>query len=269
MRLRPAWRAALGAIESADVPGLAAPRTSARPPCGVWFVAPKAWYAAAPARAGHEPADDVAVAGAVAIGEWFEAATVAFLFALSLALEAWSVGRARRAVAALMDLAPPTARLLGPTAANEEVLVPQRWRSARSVLVKPGERIPARRPGRRGRERRQPGADHRRERARSPRKRATRCSPARSTATARSRSSPPSRARHARSPTSSAMVDEAQRAAPPSEQWVERFARVYTPAVMAARGPASRSSRRCFGGAWATGSTARWCCWSSPARARW
>jgi len=53
----------------------------------------------------------IAVAGAIGLGEWFEAATVAFLFALSLVLESWSVGRARRAellpddkVAAVEDL---------------------------------------------------------------------------------------------------------------------------------------------------------------------
>jgi Cd2+/Zn2+-exporting ATPase len=54
----------------------------------------------------------IAVIGAAMIGEWLEAALVSFLFALSLALEAWSVGRARRAVEALLDLAPPTVRVL-------------------------------------------------------------------------------------------------------------------------------------------------------------
>jgi len=54
----------------------------------------------------------VAVGGAMAIGEWLEAATVAFLFSLSLALESWSAGRARRAVSALLRLAPAEATLL-------------------------------------------------------------------------------------------------------------------------------------------------------------
>ena len=54
----------------------------------------------------------IAVFGAAAIGEWFEAAVVTFLFALSLALESWSIGRARRAVEALLAIAPPTAHVL-------------------------------------------------------------------------------------------------------------------------------------------------------------
>ncbi len=53
----------------------------------------------------------VAVIGALAIGEWSEGAAVAFLFALSEALEAFSLERARRAVKALMQLAPETALL--------------------------------------------------------------------------------------------------------------------------------------------------------------
>jgi Cd2+/Zn2+-exporting ATPase len=76
----------------------------------------------------------------VIIGEWFEAATVSFLFSLSLALEAWSVGRARRAVEALMDLAPPSVRLLRDgdvvEVRPEDVPVGSRF------LVRPGERIP-------------------------------------------------------------------------------------------------------------------------------
>jgi Cd2+/Zn2+-exporting ATPase len=53
----------------------------------------------------------VAVIGAVAIGEWSEGAAVTFLFALSEALEAFSLERARRAVKALMQLTPETALL--------------------------------------------------------------------------------------------------------------------------------------------------------------
>ena len=63
---------------------------------------------------------------------------------------------------------------------------------------------------------------------------ATRSSPARSTATARSRSNRPSARRATpRWPASSAWSGRPSRAARPSEQWVERFARVYTPVVIA------------------------------------
>ena len=79
---------------------------------GVRYVLPKAWYALRTLRPDMNLLMVVAVLGALAIGEWFEAATVAFLFALSLLLERWSVGRARRAVEALLDLSPPTVRVV-------------------------------------------------------------------------------------------------------------------------------------------------------------
>ncbi len=79
---------------------------------GVRYVLPKAWYALRTLRPDMNLLMVVAVLGAIAIGEWFEAATVAFLFALSLLLERWSVGRARRAVEALLDLSPPTVRVV-------------------------------------------------------------------------------------------------------------------------------------------------------------
>ena len=63
----------------------------------------------------------VAVTGAIILGEFFEAATVAFFFALSLALESWSVGRARNAVSALLDLAPSTARVIRPDGTETDI----------------------------------------------------------------------------------------------------------------------------------------------------
>ncbi|WP_306115093.1 MULTISPECIES: cation-translocating P-type ATPase [unclassified Roseovarius] len=79
---------------------------------GVWLVAPKAWSSARRLSPDMNLLMVVAVAGAIALGEYFEAATVAFFFSLSLYMESWSVGRARNAVSALLDLAPPSARVL-------------------------------------------------------------------------------------------------------------------------------------------------------------
>jgi Cd2+/Zn2+-exporting ATPase len=82
----------------------------------------------------------IAVAGAIAIGDWFEAASVSFLFALSLALESWSVGRARHAVEALLRIAPESVHVVlsnGTTSdtPSADVCVGTRFR------VPPGERI--------------------------------------------------------------------------------------------------------------------------------
>ena len=51
----------------------------------------------------------VAVGGAIALGEWGEAASVVFLFAVAQMLESRAMERARGAIAALMDLAPSEA----------------------------------------------------------------------------------------------------------------------------------------------------------------
>ncbi len=107
---------------------------------GLVTVAPKAWLALRRLRPDMNLLMTIAVAGAIGIGEWFEAATVAFLFALSLALEAWSVGRARRAIAKLLDLAPPSAHLL--VAGVERDVNPSEIPVGARVVVRPGERIP-------------------------------------------------------------------------------------------------------------------------------
>lgn len=109
---------------------------------GAWFVAPKALFAARRLRPDMNLLMTMAIVGAMGIGQWLEAATVAFLFALALLLESWGVGRARHAVEALMDLSPVTARCIsGPNGEFtvtpvEEVLL------GATVLVRPGEKIP-------------------------------------------------------------------------------------------------------------------------------
>ena len=107
---------------------------------GVRFVLPKAWFSAKRLRPDMNLLMVIAICGAIGIGEMFEAATVAFLFSLSLALESWSVGRARRAVSALLDLAPDLVRI---RRNDTEEMVPVHETTVDTVfIVHPGERIP-------------------------------------------------------------------------------------------------------------------------------
>ncbi|MEL6828547.1 MAG: cation-translocating P-type ATPase [Pseudomonadota bacterium] len=108
---------------------------------GVWLVAPKAWSSARRFSPDMNLLMVVAVAGAIGLGEFFEAATVAFFFSLSLYLESWSVGRARNAVSALLDLAPPTARVLYDDGSEADVPAAAVAVGARFV-VRGGDRIP-------------------------------------------------------------------------------------------------------------------------------
>jgi Cd2+/Zn2+-exporting ATPase len=82
----------------------------------------------------------VAVAGALAIGEWAEAGTVVFLFAIAQWLESRTMERARDAIRSLMDLSPAEARL---RVADHEELVPVDQVAMGSVIiVRPGEKLP-------------------------------------------------------------------------------------------------------------------------------
>jgi Cd2+/Zn2+-exporting ATPase len=107
---------------------------------GMWHVLPKAALAARGLRPDMNLLMTIAVCGAMAIGEWFEASTVAFLFSLSLALEAWSVRRARHAIEALLELAPATARVV--VDGTEEQLAADTVETGTLVRVLPGERVP-------------------------------------------------------------------------------------------------------------------------------
>ena len=86
-----------------------------------------------------------ALAAAPTTGEWLEAPTAMFLFAISVWLEAFSVGRARKAVQTLVELSPIIAHRINNDVSLDspvnDVDVDQ-VAVGEFVLVKPGERIP-------------------------------------------------------------------------------------------------------------------------------
>ena len=214
---------------------------------GGWFVAPKGLYAIRRLRPDMNLLMTIAVIGAIGIGEWFEAATVAFLFALSLALETWSVGRARRAIEALMDLAPPIARLLENGIQRE--VPPERVPIGSLLLVKPGEKIPldglvvrgvsavnqAPITGESAPVAKEAGAE-------------VFAGTINGDGALEVESTKPA------SDTTLAhiirMVGEASSRRAPSEQWVEKFARIYTPTVLVAAVLVLLIPPLMFGGSW-------------------
>ena len=82
----------------------------------------------------------VAVLGAMALAQWSEASSVVFLFALAQLLEARAMDRARHAIGALMDLAPTEA--LVRRDGQERTIPVDEVRVGDTVLVRPGEKIP-------------------------------------------------------------------------------------------------------------------------------
>jgi len=82
----------------------------------------------------------VAAAGAVLLGQWSEAATVVFLFAVAQALEARTLDRARSAIRALMDLTPSDA--LVRDADGERRVDVEQIAPGATIVVRPGEKIP-------------------------------------------------------------------------------------------------------------------------------
>jgi Zn2+/Cd2+-exporting ATPase len=215
---------------------------------GARFVVVKAWFAARNLRPDMNLLMTVAVVGAMAIGEWFEAAIVSFLFAVSLSLESWSVSRARRAIGALLDLAPPTARVLRPGGA-EEMLPLEEVRLGSRIVVLPGERIPldgrvvagastvdqAPITGESVPVEKRSGSEVFGGTINGDGALTVR-------ATKNAQDSTLARIIH--------MVEEAHARRAPSERWVERFARIYTPAVMAAAAIVFVVPPLVFGQAW-------------------
>jgi Cd2+/Zn2+-exporting ATPase len=82
----------------------------------------------------------MAIIAAAAIGQWEEAAVVAFLFSIAIVLEALAMARTRRAIESLMELSPDIALV---RRAGKDVEVDSSTIGpGEIVIVKPGERIP-------------------------------------------------------------------------------------------------------------------------------
>jgi len=81
----------------------------------------------------------VAAVGAAILGQWAEGALLLFLFSLGHALEHYALGRARNAITALAELAPQTALIRRD--GKDQVTPIAEVRPGDVAIVKPGERI--------------------------------------------------------------------------------------------------------------------------------
>jgi len=107
---------------------------------GVGVTIRKAWSALRVGSLDINVLMTIAAAGAAMIGQWSEAATVVFLFAVAQALEVRTLERARAAIRALMDLT-PTEALVRDAAGERRVEVDDIAVGA-LIVVRPGEKIP-------------------------------------------------------------------------------------------------------------------------------
>jgi Cd2+/Zn2+-exporting ATPase len=101
------------------------------------FAFQELWYSK---RVGINVLMVIAVSGAMLIGEWAEGAIVVVLFSLGEALEGYATERARRTLTGLLSLAPPTALKLLADGTTTEVPVEQLALGDR-VRVRAGDRV--------------------------------------------------------------------------------------------------------------------------------
>lgn len=224
------WLASLAAEQLAGQRTAAAVLAVAAIVAGGWYIIPRGVRAATNRALDMNFLMSVAAIGAVLIGSYEEGASAMFLFGVAQLLETFSMDRARRAVKALMELAPAEATVLRD---GGEVRIPvDQVVVSETVVVRPGEKIPVDGvvlSGRSGVDQapitgesmpvdKEPGAE-------------VFAGSLNGEGALEVRSSKPAadttlaRIIHA--------VDEAQATHAPAQAFVDRFARVYTPAVVA------------------------------------
>ncbi|WP_419934372.1 heavy metal translocating P-type ATPase [Candidatus Palauibacter sp.] len=108
---------------------------------GGWNFFPKGVRAARTLRLDMNFLMTAAIAGAVLIGEPLEAAAIAFLFSLAELLESSAVVRARHSIDALLRLAPEVATLVAEDG-SERTVPASDLRAGERVRVRPGEKVP-------------------------------------------------------------------------------------------------------------------------------
>jgi cation-transporting ATPase G len=82
----------------------------------------------------------IALVGAVVLGQFGEAASLAFLFSISEALEEWAVTRSRRGLRAVLSLVPDTARVR--RGASTVEIASAELRIGDRIVLWAGERLP-------------------------------------------------------------------------------------------------------------------------------
>ncbi len=83
----------------------------------------------------------LATIGAFATGEYSEGVAVMLFYQVGEWFQRYAVGRSRRSIAALMDIRPDHANLVGPDGVAQQV-DPDEVQVGDVILVKPGERVP-------------------------------------------------------------------------------------------------------------------------------
>lgn len=107
---------------------------------GEWFVAPRAWRALRSGALDMNVLMTAAAIGAIAIGEHAEAAAILFLFSVAQWLEVRSLDRVRNAIRSLMETSPTEAAVLRD--GGEIRVLAEEVRVGERVVVRPGEKVP-------------------------------------------------------------------------------------------------------------------------------